>query len=126
MVVRFITRRFIGEYDSSEQLYTYNTTIDKETINFEILDSSGQLVIINMIQYFYIVTMISQENEMHSSNFESNIRWAEAFILMYSITDKCSFEDVIRLKFLINYNKRRRKICKVKKKVFEPKSTTLP
>lgn len=41
---------------------------------------------------------------------ETNIRWAEAFILMYSVTDKCSFDECYRLKFLINYNKRRRRI----------------
>lgn len=29
---------------------------------------------------------------------------------MYSVTDKCSFDDCNRLKFLINYNKRRRKL----------------
>lgn len=41
---------------------------------------------------------------------ETNIRWAEAFILMYSVTDKCSFDECYRLKFLINYNKRRRRL----------------
>lgn len=41
---------------------------------------------------------------------EANIRWAEAFILMYSVTDKCSFDECYRLKFLINYNKRRRRL----------------
>lgn len=41
---------------------------------------------------------------------ETNIRWAEAFILMYSVTDKCSFDECYRLKFLINYNKRKRRI----------------
>lgn len=29
---------------------------------------------------------------------------------MYSVTDKCSFDECYRLKFLINYNKRRRKL----------------
>lgn len=43
-------------------------------------------------------------------NLEANIRWADAFILMYSVTDKCSFDECNRLKFLINYNKRRKKI----------------
>lgn len=46
MVVRFITRRFIGEYDSSERVYTFNTTIDNEIVHFEILDSTGHLVIV--------------------------------------------------------------------------------
>lgn len=29
---------------------------------------------------------------------------------MYSVTDKCSFDECYRLKFLINYNKRRRRL----------------
>jgi hypothetical protein len=42
MVVRFITRRFIGEYDSTERIYKYeNAVIDNEIVNFEILDSAG-------------------------------------------------------------------------------------
>lgn len=29
---------------------------------------------------------------------------------MYSVTDKCSFDECYRLKFLINYNKRRKRL----------------
>ncbi|EDV99218.1 ras-related and estrogen-regulated growth inhibitor [Drosophila grimshawi] len=93
MVVRFITRRFIGEYDPNlEKIYTCQTTLDNELIQFDILDATGQL------------------HELDGVTLESNIRWADAFILCYSITDKCSFDECSRLKFLINYNKRRRKL----------------
>lgn len=103
-------------------MYSFNTTIDKENVNFEILDSTGQLVIDkNFLQGLTVdeniyALFIFQENESLINALETNIRWAEAFILMYSVTDKCSFEEVNRLKFLINYNKRRRKIYKVRKK----------
>lgn len=44
MVVRFITRRFIGEYDPNlEKIYTFSTIIDDEMVLFEILDAAGQL-----------------------------------------------------------------------------------
>lgn len=45
MVVRFITRRFIGEYDPNlEKVYSFNTIMDNEAVLFEILDAkSGQL-----------------------------------------------------------------------------------
>lgn len=44
MVVRFITRRFIGEYDPNlEKIYTCQTTLDKEQIQFDILDATGHL-----------------------------------------------------------------------------------
>ncbi|VVC89149.1 unnamed protein product, partial [Leptidea sinapis] len=93
LVVRFITRRFIGEYDSNlEKIYTFQTVIDNEAVYFEILDSAGD------------------PHKCEHSNLESNIRWAEAFVLMYSVTDRCSFDECHRLKFLINYNKRRRRL----------------
>ncbi|KAL9928724.1 ras-related and estrogen-regulated growth inhibitor isoform 2-T2 [Glossina fuscipes fuscipes] len=93
MVVRFITKRFIGEYDPNlEKIYTHNTILDNDYAQFDILDAAGQ------------------PNEIDAINLESNIRWADAFVLMYSVTDKCSFDECNRLKFLINYNKRRRKL----------------
>ncbi|CAG4940866.1 unnamed protein product [Colias eurytheme] len=94
LVVRFITRRFIGEYDPNlEKIYAFQTVIDNEAVYFEILDSAGE------------------PHESEFSNIESNIKWAEAFILVYSVTDKCSFDECHRLKFLINYNKRRRRLA---------------
>jgi Ras family len=43
LVVRFITRRYIGEYDPTlEKLYTFNTLIDSEMACLEILDTAGQ------------------------------------------------------------------------------------
>lgn len=39
----------------------------------------------------------------------SHIKWADGFVLMYSISDLCSFNECSRLKFLINYSKRRKK-----------------
>lgn len=48
MVVRFITRRFIGEYDPNlEKIYSFSTIIDNEMILFEILDAAGQLNVSN-------------------------------------------------------------------------------
>ncbi|KAL0273371.1 UNVERIFIED_CONTAM: hypothetical protein PYX00_006053 [Menopon gallinae] len=93
LVVRFITRRFIGEYDRNlEKVYSFQTSMDNESVSFEILDTVGQ------------------PQDEGCLLRESNIRWAEAFILMYSVTDKCSFEDCTRLKFLVNYNKRRKRL----------------
>ncbi|XP_023726623.1 ras-related and estrogen-regulated growth inhibitor [Cryptotermes secundus] len=93
LVVRFITRRYIGEYDPNlEKVYTFHTVMDNEMVLFEILDTAGQ------------------PHESECLTLEANIRWAEAFILMYSVTDKCSFDECNRLKFLINYNKRRRRL----------------
>lgn len=58
----------------------------------------------------YLININSSLKETGLLNLETNIRWAEVFILVYSVTDKCSFDECNRLKFLINYNKRRRKL----------------
>ena len=43
LVVRYLTRRFIGEYDpSSEKVYPHSTCIDGESVFLEILDSAIQ------------------------------------------------------------------------------------
>lgn len=43
-MVRFITRRFIGEYDPNlEQVYAHSTIMDNEAVLFEILDAAGHL-----------------------------------------------------------------------------------
>lgn len=42
---------------------------------------------------------------------EENIKWADAYVLMYAVTDRCSFNECNRIKFLINsYGKRNRKL----------------
>lgn len=51
-----------------------------------------------------------KNSERKALDLETQCRWADAFILVYSVTDKCSFDECNRLKFLINYNKRRRKL----------------
>lgn len=43
LIVRFITKRFIGEYDPTlEKLYTFHTIIGNDLVNFEIYDTAGQ------------------------------------------------------------------------------------
>lgn len=60
--------------------------------------------------YFEILDTAGQPHETECLTLESNIRWAEAFILLYSVTDKCSFDECNRLKFLIKYFKGRRRL----------------
>lgn len=80
--VRFITRRYIGEYDPLlERIYTCQRTILDSSVDFEIWDTAG----IN-----------------ENSKLKEQIRWADAIILMYDVTDRCSFNECSRLKFLVN------------------------
>lgn len=57
MIVRFITRRFIGEYDPNvEKVYSFNTIMDNESVLFEILDAkSDQLNVSNININIFIV-----------------------------------------------------------------------
>lgn len=87
MTVRFLTRRYIGDYDPDlENTYSCSKCIDGENVSMEIRDTVAQV---------------------EHSRLESNIKWADAYILMYSITDRCSFNECSRLKVIINsYTKR--------------------
>uniref|UniRef100_A0A670Y2K7 small monomeric GTPase n=1 Tax=Pseudonaja textilis TaxID=8673 RepID=A0A670Y2K7_PSETE len=44
LVVRFLTKRFIWEYDPTlESTYRHQATIDDEVVSMEILDTAGQV-----------------------------------------------------------------------------------
>ncbi|CAG5119263.1 unnamed protein product [Candidula unifasciata] len=78
LVVRFLTNRFIWEYDPTlERVYRHQTLLDEEPTLMEILDTAGY------------------DDSIHQ---EGNIRWAEGYILVYAINDRLSFEAVATLK----------------------------
>ncbi|ESP01071.1 hypothetical protein LOTGIDRAFT_97342, partial [Lottia gigantea] len=87
LTVRFITRRYIGEYDPDlEKVYSCTKSVNGNTVDFEIMDTANE-----------------------NNRLEENIRWADAFLLVYSVTDRCSFNECTRLRFLINsFCKKRR------------------
>ncbi|XP_039629248.1 si:dkeyp-59c12.1 [Polypterus senegalus] len=72
LTVRFLTRRFIGEYGDIESIYSHNILMDGREISFNIWDSPN-----------------SQD---HFD--EKRIQWADGFILVYSICDRASFIGV--------------------------------
>lgn len=82
LTVRLLTQRFIGDYDPYlENTYTYSKCLDGDTVTMEIRDTAAQ-----------------EEN----NRLEANIKWADAFVLVYAVTDRCSFNECSRLKVLIN------------------------
>ncbi|KAL7370302.1 hypothetical protein ABVT39_025146 [Epinephelus coioides] len=86
LCVRFITKRFIGEYDHKKEVtYRCSRVVDQEAIDLEILD------------------IACKENCVAS--LESSIRWADGFLLLYSITQRLSFLEVPQLKKLIDQTK---------------------
>ncbi|XP_067878872.1 ras-related and estrogen-regulated growth inhibitor-like protein [Heterodontus francisci] len=75
LTVRFLTRRFIGEYGEIETVYTHNVAVDGTEVCFNIWDS-----------------LYSQNREGTTLPTEQQMRWADGFILVYSICDRDSFE----------------------------------
>ncbi|XP_072047852.1 ras-related and estrogen-regulated growth inhibitor-like isoform X1 [Amphiura filiformis] len=92
-VVRYLTKRFIYEYDPTlEFTYRHQTSIDDEVVTMEILDTAGQ------------------EETIHR---EGHIRWADGFLLIYSITDRKSFEDIVQIKNYLDEIKKARNVSLV-------------
>ncbi|CAG5932969.1 unnamed protein product [Menidia menidia] len=86
LCVRFITKRFIGEYDRKKEVtYRCNRVVDQDTVDLEILDVPCK--------------------DGSGASIESSICWADGFLLLYSITQRLSFLEVPQLKTLIDKTK---------------------
>ncbi|XP_018534333.1 ras-related and estrogen-regulated growth inhibitor-like protein [Lates calcarifer] len=77
LTVRFLTRRFIGEYGDIESVYSRVDRIDGQEICFNIWDSQS-----------------TQAGEKCSSLSDKQLQWADGMILVYSICDRGSFNVV--------------------------------
>ncbi|XP_005108167.1 ras-related and estrogen-regulated growth inhibitor [Aplysia californica] len=94
LVVRFLTNRFIWEYDPTlERTYKHHTFLDEEPTVMEILDTAGQP---------------SPEDSIQQ---EGNIRWGDGFILVYAINDRHSFESAAALKHQLDHIKKTNVQC---------------
>uniref|UniRef100_UPI0037E84DA0 ras-like protein family member 11B n=1 Tax=Semicossyphus pulcher TaxID=241346 RepID=UPI0037E84DA0 len=78
LTVRFLTRRFIGEYGDIESVYSRVERIDSQEVCFNIWDS-----------------LYTQDAEQSPSVSDKQLQWADGMILVYSICDRRSF-DVVR------------------------------
>ncbi|XDV28743.1 hypothetical protein PO909_031960 [Leuciscus waleckii] len=78
LIVRFLTRRFIGEYGDIESLYTHNVVVDGREQTLNIWDAPYSQVI--------------------------QVQWADGFVLIYSICDRASFNA--KMPIVIVGNKR--------------------
>ncbi|XP_036890080.1 ras-like protein family member 11B [Sturnira hondurensis] len=84
LVVRFLTKRFIGDYErNAGNLYTRQVQIEGETLAIQVQDTPGIQV---------------HENGL-SCNEQLNrcIRWADAVVIVFSITDRKSYELIGQL-----------------------------
>ncbi|KAL2089871.1 hypothetical protein ACEWY4_014559 [Coilia grayii] len=88
LVVRFLTRRFIGDYErNAGNLYSREVQIDNEQVAIQVQDTPGVNVSGNAPGCFNHVTC--------------SIQWADAIVLVYSVTDQCSFDLIGQLHQLV-------------------------
>ncbi|XP_038623195.1 ras-like protein family member 12 [Tachyglossus aculeatus] len=72
LTVKFLTRRFISEYDPDlEDTYTSEETVDGQPVLLKVMDTADQDV---------------------PGSCERYLSWAHAFLVVYSIDDKGSFD----------------------------------
>uniref|UniRef100_A0A6Q2X633 small monomeric GTPase n=1 Tax=Esox lucius TaxID=8010 RepID=A0A6Q2X633_ESOLU len=90
LTVRFLTRRFIGEYGDIESIYSHIDKIDGREISFNIWDS-----------------LYPQDCETTETISEKQLQWADGVILVYSICDRSSFEVVRQQVHLIRHASRK-------------------
>eukprot|EP00092_Neocalanus_flemingeri_P012701 GFUD01013687.1.p1 GENE.GFUD01013687.1~~GFUD01013687.1.p1 ORF type:complete len:224 (+),score=49.17 GFUD01013687.1:558-1229(+) len=75
LTVRFLTKRYIGEYDhQSETRYKHEILVDGEPVIFEMCDTCPKNL-----------------DDLPTSE---TLTWADGFVLVYSITDRASFNYV--------------------------------
>ncbi|KAK4881944.1 hypothetical protein RN001_005263 [Aquatica leii] len=76
VTVRYLTKRYIGEYSStSDLLYRHSVTFDNVITEVEILDTS----------------------KCGDGCLYEHIRWGEAFVVVYSVNDRHSFREAQEL-----------------------------
>jgi len=75
LTVRFLTKRYIGEYDhQSETRYKHEILVDGDPVIFEICDTCPKSL-----------------DDLPPSE---TMTWADGFVLVYSITDRASFNYI--------------------------------
>ena len=79
MTIQLIQNHFIDEYDPTiEDSYRKQVTIDDETCLLDILDTAGQ--------------------EEYSAMRDQYMRTGQGFILVYAITSRSSFDEIVTFK----------------------------
>ncbi|XP_044305211.1 ras-related and estrogen-regulated growth inhibitor-like protein [Varanus komodoensis] len=90
LIVRFLTRRFIGEYGDIESIYTHKVTMAGLEACFSIWDS-----------------VCPQMSSPQGGGHQKQLRWADGFVIVYSICDRASFQFAHQQLLRIQQLKRR-------------------
>lgn len=99
--MRFLTKRYIGEYDhQTENRYKHESMVDGEPVLFEILDTCPKVDVLTDICLYisadYNWNHLQADDEY--PNAAELVQWADGLLLVYSITDRKSFNYIRRAK----------------------------
>ncbi|KAM9796361.1 ras-like protein family member 11B [Syngnathus typhle] len=84
LVVRFLTRRFIGDYErNSGNLYSREVQVDGEQVSLQVQDTPG--------------AEMNDNGVVLPNHVSCSLQWADAVVLVYSVTDRHSFDLVPQL-----------------------------
>uniref|UniRef100_A0A1Q3FQE2 small monomeric GTPase n=1 Tax=Culex tarsalis TaxID=7177 RepID=A0A1Q3FQE2_CULTA len=84
LTVRFLTKRYIGEYDhQAENRHKYEIMVDGEAVLCEIWDTCPK---------------VEEHSEASLTAGSEVVQWADGLLLVYSITDRDSFNYIRRAK----------------------------
>ncbi|KAK3862936.1 hypothetical protein Pcinc_031244 [Petrolisthes cinctipes] len=85
VTVRFLTRRYIGEYSShTDMVYAHSSTVDHRPAHLNLLDATT-----------------TQDVEQVVSR---HLQWAHAFVVVYDVTNRASFTHARHLLHAIHYH----------------------
>ncbi|XP_020499440.1 ras-like protein family member 11B [Labrus bergylta] len=88
LVVRFLTRRFIGDYErNAGNLYSREVQVDSEQVTIQVQDTPGVEMTDNCVSL--------------PDHVACSIQWADAVVLVYSVTDRRSFDLIEQLHQLV-------------------------
>ncbi|XP_015462649.2 ras-related and estrogen-regulated growth inhibitor-like protein isoform X1 [Astyanax mexicanus] len=94
LTVRFLTRRFIGEYGDIESIFSHSITVDGREQTLNIWDSPFSQVITHETGCWHVS---QQDLSPESTTYEKRLQWADGFVLVYSICDRASFNTIGKL-----------------------------
>ncbi|XP_054552391.1 ras-related and estrogen-regulated growth inhibitor-like protein isoform X1 [Talpa occidentalis] len=79
LIVRFLTKRFIGEYASNfESIYNKHLYLEGKQLNLEIYDPCSEC-------------LLCFQPQKAKFSLTSELHWADGFIIVYDISDRSSF-----------------------------------
>ncbi|KAJ0032204.1 hypothetical protein NQD34_002285 [Periophthalmus magnuspinnatus] len=88
LVVRFLTKRFIGDYErNAGNLYSREVQVDGDQVTIQVQDTPG--------------VELTDNGMSLPEHVSCSVQWADAVVLVFSVTDRHSFDLICHLHQLV-------------------------